>query len=69
MPFPSVESLARVSFDGYANIWHDSSVVRAIWNTAQLALVTSVATIVLALLVSWFVVRRAARWQRRGHII
>jgi iron(III) transport system permease protein len=58
---PSVESLARVSFEGYANIWNDSSVVRAIWNTAQLALVTSLATIVLALLVSWFVVRR-----RRG---
>ena len=35
--------------------------MRAIWNTAQLALVTSVATIVLAVLVSWFVVRR-----RRG---
>jgi iron(III) transport system permease protein len=58
---PSVESLARMSFEGYANIWNDSSVVRAIWNTAQLALVTSLATIVLALLVSWFVVRR-----RRG---
>ena len=58
---PSVDSLARVSFEGYANIWHDGSVVRAMWNTAQLALVTSVATIVLAVLVSWFVVRR-----RRG---
>ena len=58
---PSVESLARVSFEGYANIWNDGSVVRAIWNTAQLALVTAMATIVLALLVSWFVVRR-----RRG---
>jgi iron(III) transport system permease protein len=58
---PSAESLAQVSFEGYANIWRDGSVVRSIWNTTLLALVTSVATIALALLVSWFVVRR-----RRG---
>jgi iron(III) transport system permease protein len=54
---PSVESLARVSFEGYANIWRDGSVVRSIWNTTLIALATSVATIALALLVSWFVVR------------
>ncbi|MSP39859.1 MAG: iron ABC transporter permease [Deltaproteobacteria bacterium] len=60
---PSAESLSRVSFDGYLNIWRDRSVVRAMWNTTVLALVTSVATIFLAVLVSWFVVRR----QRTGN--
>ena len=55
---PSAESLARVSLEGYTKIWRDGSVVRALWNTLALALVTSVATMVLAVLVSWFVVRR-----------
>jgi iron(III) transport system permease protein len=58
---PSMESLARVSFEGYADIWRDGSVVRSMWNTILIALATAVATITLALLVSWFVVR-----QRRG---
>jgi iron(III) transport system permease protein len=55
---PSADSLARVSFEGYSKIWQESSVVRALWNTTVLALVTSAATILLAVLVSWFVVRR-----------
>ena len=55
---PSMESLERMSFEGYRNIWHDGSVVRAVWNTALLAFVTAVATVTLAILVSWFVVRR-----------
>jgi iron(III) transport system permease protein len=58
---PSAESLARASLEGYANIWRDGSIVRALWNTILLALVTSVATIVLAVLVSWFVVRRRSQ--------
>ncbi|HET6493674.1 MAG TPA: iron ABC transporter permease, partial [Burkholderiales bacterium] len=56
---PSAESLGRVSFEGYINVWRDASVVRALRNTTVLALVTSVATISLAVLVSWFVVRRS----------
>ncbi len=58
---PSMESLQRMSFEGYRSIWYDGSVVRAVWNTAILALVTAVATVVLAILVSWFVVRRERR--------
>jgi len=58
---PSVDSFARASLEGYSNIWRDSSVMRALWNTIVLALTTSAATILLAVLVSWFVVRR-----RRG---
>src|SRR5262245_34479165 len=55
---PSADSLARVSFEGYVKIWQESSVIRALRNTMVLALVTSAATILLAVLVSWFVVRR-----------
>ncbi|MBI3063875.1 MAG: iron ABC transporter permease [Deltaproteobacteria bacterium] len=55
---PSADSLARVSLEGYFRIWQESTVVRALWNTMVLALVTSAATILLAVLVSWFVVRR-----------
>jgi iron(III) transport system permease protein len=55
---PSAESLHRATLEGYVNIWQDGSVVRALSNTIVLALVTSVATILLAILVSWFVVRR-----------
>jgi len=55
---PSAESLRRATLEGYLNIWQDGSVVRALSNTLVLALVTSVATILLALLVSWFVVRQ-----------
>jgi len=58
---PSADSFARVTFEGYTKIWQDGSVVRALWNTLALALVTSMATILLAVLVSWFVVRRDRR--------
>src|SRR4030095_16779532 len=57
---PSMDSFARATFDGYLNIWRDSSVVRAVWNTTILALVTAVATIALSVLVSWVVVRRSS---------
>jgi iron(III) transport system permease protein len=40
------------------NIWHDASIVRALWNTMILALVVGVATLLLSILISWFVVRR-----------
>lgn len=55
---PSADSLARVTFDGYFKIWSDGSVARALRNTLILAIVASVATLFLAILVSWFVVRR-----------
>ena len=61
---PSADSLARITFEGYFKIWHESTVMRALWNTMVLALVTSAATILLALMVSWFVVRRTARGRR-----
>ena len=66
---PSAESLARVSVEGYLTIWRDSSVVRALLNTTVLALVTSAATILLAVLVSWFVVRRSKAADGLSHYL
>ena len=66
---PSAESLARASFAAYINIWQDSSVMRALWNTTVLALVTAAATIFLALLVSWFVVRRGKTADGLSHYL
>ena len=55
---PSADSLSRVTLDGYVKIWQESTITRALLNTTVLALVTSAATILLAILISWFVVRR-----------
>jgi iron(III) transport system permease protein len=66
---PSLESLARISLEAYAKVWRDGSVVRALWNTVLLALVTSAGTILLALLVSWFVVRRRQAGDRFSHYL
>jgi len=66
---PSAESLARASFEGYTNVWRDGSIVRALWNTTLLALVTSAATMVLAVLVSWFVVRRRGQGSGLAHYL
>jgi iron(III) transport system permease protein len=66
---PSADSLARVSFEGYVKIWQESSVMRALWNTTVLALVTSAATILLAVLVSWFVVRRRKATDGLSHYL
>jgi iron(III) transport system permease protein len=54
---PSADSLGRVSFEGYLNVWRDNSIVLAIKNTFVVAVITSLATVSLAVMVSWFVVR------------
>ena len=65
---PSADSFARVTFTGYLKIWQESTVTRALWNTTVLALTTSAATIVLAVLVSWFVVRRRRAADGLSHL-
>jgi iron(III) transport system permease protein len=55
---PSAESLSRASLDGYRNVWTDASIARALWNTLGLTVVTAIATLLLSVLVSWFVVRK-----------
>lgn len=54
---PSAQSLGRVTFESYFSVWRQSGVVRAAWNTLILAVTTGLATIVLSVLISWFVVR------------
>jgi iron(III) transport system permease protein len=66
---PSADSWARVSVEGYMDIWRDGTVVRALWNTTVLALVTSCATILLAVLVSWFIVRRRRQADGLAHYL
>ena len=66
---PSADSLARVSFDGYVKIWQESTVMRALWNTLVIALVTSAATILLAVMISWFVVRRSRAADGLSHYL
>ncbi len=66
---PSADSFARVTFEGYFKIWQESTVMRALWNTTVLALVTSAATILLAVLVSWFVVRRTRAADGLSHYL
>ena len=66
---PSADSLARVTLDGYVKIWQESTITRALWNTTILALVTSAATILLAVLVSWFVVRRTRAADALSHYL
>ena len=66
---PSADSLARVSFEGYVKIWQESTVMRALWNTLVIALVTSAATILLAVMISWFVVRRGRTADGLSHYL
>lgn len=61
---PSAEALGRATLSGYRNIWQDTTVDRALWNTLLLSFVTGVATIFFAVLISWFVVRRRRQAQR-----
>ena len=55
---PSADSMARATLSGYSKVWNEPTVLKALWNTTLLAFVTSAATILIALMVSWFVVRR-----------
>ncbi len=66
---PSADSLARASFAGYVSIWRDGTVARALWNTTVLALATSCATILLAVLVSWLIVRRPKQADGLAHYL
>ena len=61
---PSAEAFGRATLSGYRNMWQDATVNRALWNTLLLALVTGGATIFIAVLISWFVVRRRRQAQR-----
>jgi len=55
---PSVDAFSRVTFEGYSSIWSDGNVVRSVWNTIKLALVTATASVFLSIFVGWCVVRQ-----------
>jgi iron(III) transport system permease protein len=61
LSIPSIESLGRVSFDAYVNIWRDARVGRAFTNTFVLGVSAGLAAMVIGLLVSWILVRSRSR--------
>lgn len=58
---PSLELLGQVSLANYGRILEEPTIVRSTMNSVFLALVTATATMVLAFLVSWLVVRQRVR--------
>jgi iron(III) transport system permease protein len=58
---PSLEAFGFVSLDNYVELFATPAIFEAMWNTAQLAVFTACATMILAFLVSWLVVRQRVR--------
>lgn len=58
---PSFEALSLVSFKNYAEAFFDPSIYRIVWNTAVLTLVSATATMAVALVISWVIVRTNIR--------
>lgn len=58
---PSIEMLGRVSLENYTTLFADSSILDAAFNTLRLAVLTATATMILAYLVSWLVIRLRVR--------
>jgi len=58
---PSVAALGRLSFDNYAEIPDTPRIADSIWNSVQLGGLTATATMLLAFLVGWLVVRQRIR--------
>jgi iron(III) transport system permease protein len=54
---PSMEALSRVSWNNYLLVFSSPGVLRAAWNTVLITVITATATVVLALCISWLVVR------------
>jgi iron(III) transport system permease protein len=55
---PTPDVITRLTFDNYAAIWRDRVLLGALGNTTLLAAVTATATVTLAFMVSWLVVRQ-----------
>lgn len=58
---PSLDALHRLSFDNYAELSSAPQIVSSAWNTLKLAVITAFATMILAFLVAWLVVRQRVR--------
>lgn len=58
---PSTEALSRLTFDNYAALPDTPRIASSIWNTVVLGGSTATATVILAFLVAWLVVRQRIR--------
>jgi iron(III) transport system permease protein len=58
---PSTEALANLSFDNYVEMAGSSRILSSAFNTLELGLWTATATMVLAFLVAWLVVRQRVK--------
>ena len=58
---PSMEALGKLSFDNYRALPDTPRIADSIWNTAVLGVTTAFATMTLAFLVGWLVVRQRVR--------
>jgi iron(III) transport system permease protein len=58
---PSFEALGKLSLDNYAALFQQRQIVRAVWNTGVLGGATATATMGLAFLVAWLVVRQRVK--------
>jgi iron(III) transport system permease protein len=58
---PSMEALARASWDNYRLVFNEPKVLLTAWNTIIVTVMTATATVALAFSVSWLVVRTKLR--------
>ena len=64
LPFyqaPSKEVLSQLTLNNYRLVFAEPGVLRAVWNTTVITLVTATATVCLAFAISWLVVRTKVR--------
>jgi iron(III) transport system permease protein len=58
---PSMEALSQLSLNNYRLVLDQPQVLRTVWNTVVITVVTATATVALAFCVSWLVVRTKVR--------
>jgi iron(III) transport system permease protein len=60
---PSWEALSSVGLANYRSLLSDEGALRAVMNTLELMLITATSTMLLALFISWIIVRSKASWR------
>ena len=58
---PSIQFLSLVSLQNYAEVFSQPHILSVIWNTLSLTAISATATMVLAFVVSWVIVRTQVR--------
>jgi len=54
---PSLDVLHLLTFKNFMTVFADEAILKVIWNTLELMLITATATMILAFFVSWMIVR------------